>query len=59
MLAYAEASGRTFGTFLAQLAWGATELHRTLKGSSRYIHITEEPLDVFTDRWEVVFSEAP
>jgi hypothetical protein len=57
VLDYAEKSGRTFGTFFQMLAWAQTEVRLTLRARNPYIHITDEPLDGLTDRWQVVFTD--
>jgi predicted nucleotidyltransferase len=53
--AYARASGRTFGTFIDQLAWPEREMLVTLRARSGYINLHTEDVSRFTDEIEVVY----
>lgn len=53
---YTQASGRSFGTYLNQLAWPQTELFLHLKKRSAFINITLEDITRITDRFETLYS---
>jgi len=55
-LAYAHASGRTFGNIVEELDWPRREAVMILRNRSAYINITREDLDRLTDRSETVFE---
>jgi predicted nucleotidyltransferase len=56
VLDYAEASGRSFGTFVEQLFWPARELKMILKNRSPAISITNEDVSKLTSRFEIVYA---
>ena len=56
VLAYARASGRSFGTFIEELFWPARELRMILKNRSPAISITSEDIRELTDRFEIVYK---
>lgn len=58
LLAYARASGRSFSTFLDQLAWPQTELKQILRKRSGYISLHTEDVSRFTDTWKVMYEFA-
>lgn len=55
-LAYARASGRTFGNWIDRLSWGRTEAKQILRNRSGYLSIHVEDLSDVTDRMRVVFE---
>jgi hypothetical protein len=55
-LAYANASGRHFGTFVDRLFWPSRELRMILKNRSPAISITNEVISKLTDRFEIVYT---
>jgi predicted nucleotidyltransferase len=56
VLEYAEASGRSFGTFVEQLFWPSRELKMILKNRSPAISITNEDVSKLTSRFEIVYT---
>ena len=59
MLAYAHQSGRSFSTFVEELAWPQQELLRLLRNRSGYINLHTEDITRFTDTWTVVYRYLP
>jgi hypothetical protein len=55
-LAYADASGRQFGSFFDRLNWADRELVQILRNRVAAISISRGEVDTLTDRWEVVYS---
>ena len=56
VLAYARASGRTFGVYHEMLFWPERELRMILKNYSSAISITDEDITKFTDQFRVVYE---
>ncbi|MFN8074148.1 MAG: hypothetical protein U0Q15_01865 [Kineosporiaceae bacterium] len=54
-LAYADASGRSFSTFVERLCWPEKELLQILRNRSGYINVHTEDISRFTDRWETIY----
>jgi predicted nucleotidyltransferase len=55
-LAYAEASGRQFGSFFDRLNWAEKELVQFLRHRVAAISISRGEVETLTDRWQVVYS---
>lgn len=53
---YTRASGRSFGTYFAQLMWPQTELVRHLKKRSASINITLEDITKITDTLDTIYN---
>jgi predicted nucleotidyltransferase len=58
LLDFARASGKQFSTIVDRFGWAQKDLLQTLRNRSGYINLHTEDLSRFTDRWEVVFSDA-
>jgi hypothetical protein len=56
---YAAASGRRFGTLMAELTWPTKDLLQILRKGSPYINIVTEDISQYTSRWTVVYPRDP
>lgn len=55
-VAYARASGRTFGSYIDEIFWARTEAKQILKNRSGYLSIHTEDLSDVTDRMRVMYE---
>ncbi|WP_258046211.1 hypothetical protein [Leifsonia shinshuensis] len=53
---YSKASGRRFNSYLDELFWPETELRQILKNRSAAINITQENVDLLTDRVRTIYA---
>ncbi|GAB4085053.1 hypothetical protein GCM10028784_16830 [Myceligenerans cantabricum] len=55
-MAYARASGRTFGSYIDEIFWARTEAKQILRNRSGYLSLHTEDLSDVTDRIRVVYE---
>lgn len=60
VIAYSNASGRSFPTFVDSLFWPEVELRQILKNRSPRVGLVNDPdVSAFTDRWKTCYRREP